>query len=291
MTYSLAGTGIWSGALRYGELSEAAAAAAELEQMGYSALWIPDIGGDLFSPLENLFEATRTLTVATGILNLWMHAPEVVAAKFNEYTERFGDRFLMGIGISHALLIDGTGVGQYDRPLSRMREYLDEIDAEDRPVPVDARVLAALGPKMLDLAKTRAGGAHTYLVTPEHTAVAREAVGADRLLAVEQGVVLEENPERARAIAREHLAGYSILPNYSNNWLRFGFDESDLADGCSDRLVDALVVWGDEEAIRDRVQQHRDAGADHVCVQILEEDMMGFHLDKCGRLADVLING
>ncbi|HTO00818.1 MAG TPA: LLM class F420-dependent oxidoreductase [Microthrixaceae bacterium] len=290
MTYSLAGTGIWSGALRYGDETAAAEAAAELEELGYSALWIPDVGGDLFSPLQNLLEATNTLTIATGILNLWMHEPAVAAAKFHEYTDRFNGRFLMGIGISHALLIDGSDAGHYDRPLAKTREYLDGLDAQTPPVPTASRLLAALGPKMLELSATRAGGAHTYLVTPEHTAIAREAIGPDRLLATEQAVVLETDPDRARALAREHLAGYRILPNYSNNWLRLGFNESDLDDGCSDRLVDALVVWGDEEAIRSRVQQHRDAGADHVCIQVLEDDMLDFQLDQSRRLAPVLID-
>lgn len=260
-----------------------------MEELGYSAVWIPDVGGDLFSPLQNLLEATSSMTVATGILNLWMHSADETATKYNEFVGRFGARLLVGIGISHAPLIDATGVGNYNRPLARTREFLDDIDAQSPSVPADQRVLAALGPKMLELSRSRAGGAHTYLVTPEHTSIAREAIGSERLLAPEQAVVLETDPDRARSLARAHLSGYIGLPNYSNNWLRLGFEEADLLDGGSDRLVDALVAWGDEDAIRSRVQQHRDAGADHVCVQILEDDMLAFQLDQCRRLAPALI--
>lgn len=284
------GTGIWSSALRYGDRSAAAEAAAELESLGYTALWIPDVGGDLFDSLGNLLAATTTVTVASGILNLWMHEPEVTAATAYELTAEHGHRLLLGIGVSHAPLIDMAEAGRYAKPLTRMREYLDALDAQPHPLPVGDRVLAALGPKMLELARTRAGGAHPYLVTPEHTAIAREALGAGPLVAPEQAVVLETDPEVARALARGHLAGYLALPNYANNWLRHGFDESDVADGGSDRLVDALVVWGDEAAILDRVQAHRDAGADHVCIQVINGDLMTPSLEEWRRLAPVLAN-
>ena len=286
---TLTGTGIWSGALRYGDPAAAAEAAAELEGLGYRALWLPDVGGDLFGAVGNVLAATSTATVATGILNLWMHEASETAAQFHTLTAEHGDRFLVGIGISHAPLIDAGEAGRYRRPLARTREYLDALDAADQPLPTDRRVLAALGPKMLELARTRTAGTHPYLVTPEHTAIAREALGDGPLVAPEQAVVLETDPDRARAIARTHLSMYLGLPNYSNNWKRIGFTDDDLADGGSDRLVDALVVWGDEGAIARRVAEHRAAGADHVCLQVLTAEVMGFAADECRRLAPAVV--
>jgi len=288
MGYQLTGTGIWSSALRYGDTGEAADAASEMESLGYTALWIPDVGGDLFGPLGNLLGATTTATIATGILNLWMHEPSDAAANYHQLTTDHGDRLIIGIGVSHGMLINLQEEGRYRRPLERMSQYLDGIDAASTPIPPDRRVLAALGPKMLELARDRAGGTHPYLVTPEHTAVARAAVGADRLVLPEQGVVLETDPDTARTIARSALSVYLGLPNYANNWKRFGFTDDDIADGGSDRLVDALVVWGDEDTIARRVQEHHDAGADHVCVQVLTSDPMGFALDEFRRLAPAL---
>ncbi len=288
MTYELSGTGIWSSALRYGDLGPAAEAAVELQALGYTAVWLPDIGGDLYTPLANALAATDTLTVATGILNIWMHEPADVGERRRQLVDEHGPRLLLGLGVSHAPLIDMAEAGRYSKPLSKMREYLDGLDAAPDPVPASDRVLAALGPKMLELARTRAGGAHPYLVTPEHTAVAREALGEGPLLAPEQAVVLETDPERARALARTHLAGYLGLPNYANNWFRSGFTPEDTADGGSDRLVDALVVWGDESTIRARVDEHRSAGADHVCIQVLSDEQLPF--DDWRRLAPVLID-
>lgn len=288
MKHTLSGIGIWSSALRYGDLSASAAVAPELEALGYTALWMPDTGGNLFEVMEALLTATSSIVVATGILNLWMHEPEVTAERFHAFEEQFGPRVLLGIGVSHARLINAAEPDRYRRPLARTRAYLDALDAVDNPVPVHDRVLAALGPKMLELARTRAGGTHPYLVTPAHTAIAREALGPDRLVGPEQGVVLETDPTRARDIARGHLAGYLELPNYTNNWLRIGFAADDLLGGGSDRLVDALVAWGDEETILARVQEHRDAGADHVCVQVLTDDATGLPVDEWRRLAPVL---
>ena len=169
-----------------------------------------------------------------------------------------------------------------------MTEYLDGLDAAEVPLAQGTRVLAALGPKMLELARARTAGTHPYLVTPELTAKARAGVGPDGLVASEQGVVLETDPAKARATARLHLGGYLALPNYSNNWKRQGFTDDDLADGGSDRLVDTLVVWGDEAAIAARVQAHRDAGADHVCIQVLTDDPMGFPAEQWRALAPAL---
>jgi probable F420-dependent oxidoreductase len=283
------GTGIWSAPLRYGDPGPSADAAAEVEALGYTAIWLPDVGGELFEAVDNLLGATETLTVASGILNIWMHEPADAAAEHERLAQAHGRRFLMGIGVSHAPFINMIKEEQpYQKPLTSMREYLDGIDASPTPVPSDERVLAALGPKMLELAKARAAGTHPYLVLPEHTAAARAALGDGPLVAPEQGVVLDTNPQTARATARKHLATYLNLPNYTNNWLRLDFTEDDLADGGSDRLVDALVVWGDEQAIADRVQAHRDAGADHVCIQVLTDDQSSDGLEQLRRLAPAL---
>src|SRR6478609_356690 len=289
MTTRLGGTGIWSSMLRYGNASEAAALAAELEGLGYTALWIPDVGGDLFGPLAYLLGATSTATVATGILNVWMHTPEETAAQHAALTAEHGPRFLCGMGISHRPLIDHVNSpGAYQKPVATMAAYLDGLDAADVPMAKEDRVLAALGPKMLELARTRTAGTHPYLVTPELTARARAGVGPDGLVASEQGVVLETDKDRARAIARIHLMTYLALPNYSNNWKRQGFTDDDLADGGSDRLVDALVVWGDEATIASRIQEHRDAGADHVCIQVLTDEPQAFPAEQWRALAPAL---
>ena len=264
----LAGTGVWSGALRsHEDEGEIRDAAAELEELGYSALWIPGgRGGPVFDAAGALLRATREVSVATGILNIWMHDPEEAAAERAQLDDAYAGRFLLGLGVSHAAAVD-----RYAKPLAAMRGYLDALDAAAPAVSKEERVLAALGPKMLGLARDRSAGAHPYLVTVEHTRRARELLGGEPLLAPEQGVVLETDADRARTIARSQLERYMGLPNYANNWRRLGFGGDDLADGGSDRLVDALVAWGDAEAIAARVQEHMDAGADHVCIQVMRE--------------------
>jgi probable F420-dependent oxidoreductase len=290
MTTRLSGTGIWSGMLRYGEPGPAAEAAAELESLGYSALWIPDVGGDLFGSLANLLGATSTVTIATGILNVWMHTANDAAAAHARLTAEHGPRYLCGIGISHRPFIDMVNApGTYTKPVDTMAAYLDGLDAAATPLAVADRMLAALGPKMLELARTRTAGTHPYLVTPELTAMARAGIGPDGLVASEVGVVLETDPAKAREIARLHLQTYLALPNYANNWKRHGFTDDDIANGGSDRLVDALIGWGDEAAIAARVQQHRDAGADHVCVQVLTSDPGALPVDEWRTLAPVLL--
>lgn len=271
---AITGTGIWSAGLRYGDAGEAVEAAAELEELGYTALWVPDIGGDLFAVVERLLGATSRATVATGILNLWMHTAAETADAHARLTDAHGDRFLVGIGVSHQMLIDAKEPGRYRQPLSAMSAFLDGLDNAARPLPVSSRVLAALGPKMLELARDRAAGAHPYNVTPEHTRLARQAVGPTGLVLPEQAVALTTDADQARQLGRAHLAHYLLLPNYTNNLRRLGFSDPDLADGGSDRLIDALVAWGDQDAIAARVREHRDAGADHVCVQVLSEEGM-----------------
>lgn len=284
---NVSGVGIWSAPLRYGDQGEAADAAAELEELGFTALWIPDVGGPVFTSVDHLLSATRQAVIATGILNLWMHTPAEVAESYASLTAAHGDRFLLGIGVSHAPLVDAGDPGRYRRPLQAMTTFLDGLDAADTPVPADARVLAALGPKMLDLAATRSRGAHPYLVTPDHTRYAREILGEGPLLAPEQTAILCASREEAREVGVDWLRSYLALPNYANNLLRSGFSTDDIAS-VSDRLFDAIIAWGPPEAVTARIAEHRSAGADHVCVQMLAADPRVFPRDQWRQLAAAL---
>jgi probable F420-dependent oxidoreductase len=284
----LSGVGVWSSQLRYGKPEESAEAAAELEELGFTALWIPDVGGPVMDSVAHLLASTKQVVIATGILNLWMHEPADVAASYASLTAQHGDRFLLGIGVSHAPLVDSKEPGLYRKPLAATRAFLDALDATDQPVPPENRVLAALGPKMLELAATRARGAHPYLVTPDHTRQAREALGDGPLLLPEQTVLLTDDRAAARAVGTDWLRAYLALPNYANNLLRSGFTEEDLAQ-VSDRLFDAVIAWGDEDAIVKRVDEHRAAGADHVCIQALTADLAEFPRDQWRRLASALL--
>lgn len=283
----LSGVGIWSNQLRYGDPGESAEAAAELEELGFTALWIPDIGGPVLDAVDHLLTSTKQIVIATGILNLWMHEPSEVAARYTSLTQTHGDRFLLGIGVSHAPLIDSREPGRYRKPLAATRAFLDALDAADEPVPVENRVLAALGPKMLELSATRARGAHPYLVTPDHTRQAREVLGDGPLLLPEQAVLLTDNRDEARAVGTNFLRTYMALPNYANNLLRSGFTQDDL-DSISDRLLDAIIAWGDEDAVVRRIDEHKQAGADHVCVQALTAEPLGFPREQWRRLAAAL---
>jgi probable F420-dependent oxidoreductase len=265
--------GIWSAALRYGDRGEGRDAASELESLGFGTLWLPGgIGGDIFEAVAALLEATSRVALATGIVNLWMHQPAEVAEAHARITSAHPDRFLLGVGVSHAPLVDADHPGRYARPLEATDRYLDELDTASPPVPAAERALAALGPRMLALARDRSSGAHPYLVTPEHTRQARAVLGDGPLLAPEQSAVLESDPARARELARRHLSIYLQLPNYVRNLRRLGFTDEDVAAPGSDRLVDGVVAWGDVATIVRRVKEHRDAGADHVCVQVLAAD-------------------
>jgi probable F420-dependent oxidoreductase len=275
--------------LRYGDQAEIAGAAAELESLGYTALWVPDVGGDVFGAVANLLRSTDQATVATGILNLWMHTAQETAAQHAELTGSYGNRFLVGIGVSHAPTVEQAyEAGAYKQPLRKTAEFLDQLDASDPPLAKRDRLIGAQGPKMLALAASRAAGVHPYLVTPEHTQLAREAVGPAAVVATEQGVVLETDPDQARSIIRANFQHYIHLPNYMNNWKRLGFEDSDMEEGGSDRLVDALVAWGDEAAIAKRVQEHRDAGASHVCIQVLTDSPAALPMDQWRRLAPAI---
>ncbi|MFI8216098.1 LLM class F420-dependent oxidoreductase [Streptomyces sp. NPDC085932] len=256
--------GIWSVGLRSEEpdrRGELAEAAAELEELGFGAVWLG--GSSSAAHAVPLIEATSTLTVGTSIQSIWQHEPDASGAAFAELESAHPGRFVLGLGVSHARLAE-----QYRRPYSALVSYLDGLDAAG--VPVDRRALAALGPKSLRLTRDRAAGTIPYLVTPEHTAHAREVLGEGPLLAPELAVVPETDPVRARALAREFLEFYLSLPNYTNNFLRHGFTEEDLKDGGSDRLVDALFAWGDETAVRARIDAFFEAGADHVALQVID---------------------
>jgi probable F420-dependent oxidoreductase len=258
---TLSGIGIWSFELRHYDAGEVADAAAELESLGCSAIWIPDIGGDVMDALERLLAPTSTMTIATGVLNIWMHDAADVVGRWTSWSDDWKARCLLGLGISHGAIVGDN----YGAPIKNMNAYLDALD--EAGLPADRRCLAALRPKMLGLARERTAGAHPYLVTPEHTAEARAALGPGKLLAPEQGFIFEKDATKAREIGRAWLSGYAEMPNYAGNWIRMGFTEDDVKS-LSDRLVDGLVAWGGVDAIADRVRAHWDAGADHVCVQV-----------------------
>lgn len=255
--------GVWSIELRSedpdrrGELDEAA---AELEELGYGAIWLG--GNSTADHAAPLIGATRHIVVGTSIQSVWQQDAATSATGFTEVEAAHPGRFVLGLGVSH-----GPLVKDYRRPYAAMTGYLDELDRAG--VPADRRVLAALGPRMLELSRDRAAGAIPYLVTPEHTADARGALGEGPLLAPEFKVVLEPDADRARETARAYLGRYLQLPNYTKNFLRLGFTEADLADGGSDRLIDAVFAWGDESRIRERVTAFHEAGADHVALQVV----------------------
>lgn len=260
MTVTLGRYGVWAGGTQLTpEL------AATIQDLGYSAVWI---GGNPPADLklaESLLAATDDLVVATGIVNMWVSPARDVADSYLRIAERYPDRFLLGVGIGHP-----EAVGQYKKPYATILEYLDALDAAG--VPVDGRALAALGPKVLAVARDRTAGAHPYLTTPRHTREAREILGDGPLLAPEQKVVLDTDAERARALGREKVRNpYLGLTNYRNNLLRTGFTDEDV-DTASDALVDALAIHGDATTVAAGLTAHLDAGADHVCAQVLVTD-------------------
>ena len=262
--------GIWTGALRTdaGDPARAeaiAAAAADLEALGYGTLWIG--GSPSVTQAAALLDATSTISVATGILSIWDYEAADVAADRAVVERAHPGRFVLGLGVSHCQLTE-----RYARPYSAMREYLTALDSAPDPVPASGRVLAALGPKMLKLSRDRAAGAHPYLVTPEHTAKARGILGADALLAPEFKVVLDPDITSARATARGFLDAYLKMPNYTNNFTRLGFQDDDYRDGGSDRLLDAVFALGDADTVARRAAEFVEAGADHLAVQVVTEN-------------------
>lgn len=286
--------GIWCGQLDFSPADMVRDAAREVQDLGYAALWTGEaVGREMFSAAQLLLSATDSLIVATGIANIWARDAQATAAAQLALSEAYPDRFVLGIGASHKLLMTVRG-GDYRKPLAHMRGYLDSMDngydvyRAVKPASWPPRLLAALGPRMLELARDRADGAHTYFVPPEHTARAREILGADRLLVPEQVCVLAQDPTVAREIARRHTTSYLRLPNYTSNLERFGFTAEDFAGGGSDRLVDTICAWGSIDAVAARIQAHLDAGADHVAVQVLIDDRRGLPRKEWAELGPAL---
>ena len=274
---SLPRAGVWTDALDFLPHGQAADACEELEELGCGVLWLPEVAGrDPLVALALLLPATRAMVGATGVANIWGRDAVTMTEGARALEEAFAGRFVLGLGVSHRSLVEDLRGHSWERPLTAMRDYLDGMDRSpytgERPATPLRRVVAALGPRMLALAAERAEGALTYLVTPEHTESARRALGGDRLLCVEQAVVLESDPEVARETARRYLAAYLTHASYRANLTRLGFTEDDMAPPGSDRLVDGLVAWGGVEVLMARVGEHYAAGADHVCVQALRSE-------------------
>ena len=286
--------GVWSFALDAQTAAEERDAAAEIESLGYGAIWFPEAveGREVFSHAAWLLSSTERIVVASGIASIWARDAVAMANGWRMLTDAYPDRFLLGMGVSHAGAVGRRG-STYERPVERMRTYLDAMDraASSAPEPeaYPRMVLAALGPKMLGLAAERSLGAHPYFVPVEHTAFARRRLGAGPVLAVEQAVVVESDPSRARSIARGYAQDYLRTPNYANNLKRMGWTASDLADRGSDAVIDAVIAWGDVDKIALRVRGHLDAGADHVCVQVVTDDDADVALDGLRALAPALL--
>ncbi|MFK7917711.1 MAG: TIGR03620 family F420-dependent LLM class oxidoreductase [Ilumatobacter sp.] len=251
---------------------EAADTAGHIESLGYSTLWLPDtVGRDPFAHIAWLASQTDRLNYATGIASIFHRHPGPMKQAASTLSEQSGGRFMLGLGVSHGPMVAGLRGLDYSKPLSQMRDYLAAMDASPfrgPDVPEVPVVLAALGPKMLELAGTASDGAHPYWSTPEHTAQAREIMGPDALLCVEQKICLSTDADAARTAAKTAIAIYADLPNYRNNWIRLGFTEDEIQHR-ADRFIDAVVVWGNEDQVRAGIQAHYDAGADHVCIQPL----------------------
>ena len=270
--------GVWTSYRAFGK-ERAGEAAKLVEQLGYGAWWL---GGSPHVPdVRPILEATTQLTAATGILNVWANEPAETAAQDAALRAEFPERFVLGIGIGHP-----EATSDYRRPLTTMRAFLDGLDAA--PAPPSERCLAALRPRMLELARERSAGSHTYFVPVEHTRIARERLGPGALLAPEVACVVETDRVRARQFARDYAKLYLGLSNYTRNLLEFGFAEDDFANGGSDRLIDAVIPQGSAEEIAEVVRAHLDAGADHVCVQPLGEE--GIPRESWTALARVLLS-
>jgi probable F420-dependent oxidoreductase len=285
--------GVWTFAFDAQPIAEVRRGAARLEADGYGALWIPEGSGsrDVLSHLALLLQATDHIVVASGIANVTARQPDVLRAGMVTLADAFGDRPLFGIGIGHEYSTGNRGV-DWDRPLARMRAYLDRMDAASSlPMPVSppTRLLAALGDGMLRLARDRALGAHTYFVPVAHTAHARSVLGPEPVLAVELTAIREPEPSRARHLARAWARDYLALPNYANNLRRMGFTDDDVDGDGSDRLIDGTIAWGDAETVATRVREHLEAGADHVCVQFIAADEADLCLPAYAELAAILL--
>ncbi len=268
--------GAWSFDVERLSADDARAYARDLESVGVPSLWIPESLGskEVFAHASLLLSATKTIVVATGIANIWARDPVAMANGQRALVDAYPDRFLLGLGVSHAPVVKLRSMTDWTKPVQHMREYVDAMDKAPYVGPAVAtpRVLAALGPKMLQLSAERSLGAHPYFVPVEHTTMARKELGNGPLLAVEQAAVLATDSTTGRATARRHMKRYLELDNYANNLRRMGWSDADIANGGSDALVDAIVVWGDAPAIKKRVEDHLARGADHVGVQVIRVD-------------------
>lgn len=269
--------GIWTFNLELVPSAESSERVGELDELGFGAVWVPEaVGREAFTNAALLLRGGSDIVVATGVAQIWGRDPLAASAAQKTLTEAYPDRFLLGLGVSHRPMVEGLRGHDYSRPFSAMRDYLDRMDAgvfaAAAPASPPRRVLAALGPRMLSLARDRSDGSLTYFVPPEHTAAARATLGDGPVLAVEQAVVLETDASTARDIARTHTRIYTGLPNYTNNLRRLDptWTDADFVPGGSDRLVDTVVAWGDMDTVLARVRAHHDAGADHVCIQVVD---------------------
>lgn len=287
---ALGRVGAWTFAFDARPAVQIAEDARSLETLGFPSLWVPEGGGsnDVLTNLSWLLGTTEHLTVASGIANITAREPEVLARGAAFLTETSGRRLVLGVGVGHEYTTERRG-RQWARPLARMRSYLDGMDAAEGERSAAPRLLAALGDGMLRLSAARALGAHTYFVPPEHTARAREVLGPDPVLAVEQGVALVADAAEARRSGRAWTVHYLELPNYARNWARLGFGD-ELSGGGSDRLVDAAIAWGDVDDAVSRVRAHLEAGADHVCVQLILDDDTDLGLPWFRELAPALLS-
>ena len=264
---------VWINTIGY-RSADLVAFARRLEQWGYGTLWINDgMGSDPMVLAARILAGTERLQVALGVANIYSRDPTTMVGAQYGLNEQWGGRFLLGMGVSHPFIVEGMRGHSYEKPLAAMRAYLEAMTAMAYPGPQPAEkpltVIAALGPKMLELARTLADGAHPFATTPGHTAMARKVLGPRKLLLVEQKVMLESDPESARTVGRGLVSGLAGIPNYRRSLLRMGFTDDDFRDKVSDRAADALLAWGDEAAIRRRIQEHWDAGADQVAIQVM----------------------
>lgn len=276
MPTDLGRLGVWA-ALDALSAEESSKFANQLEAWGYTALWTPEaVGRDPFAFIGFLAGRTEKLVFATGIANIYARDPMTFKGIHQTIEELAPSRFVLGLGVSHAHLVSKVRGHEYKKPLTTMRNFLESMESAlymgTQPKQQAPIVIAALRDKMLELAATKTAGAHPYLTPPEHTERARKVMGPDAWLCPEQMVILESDASKAREIARKHLAVYTRLPNYQNNLKQFGFEDADFEDGGSDKLVDGIVAWGDEQAIRDRLEAHYKAGANHVCIQAFRPD-------------------
>jgi probable F420-dependent oxidoreductase len=286
--------GIWTTTLDAQPALKAQEAARELERLGYAAIWVGEsVRREAFSHAGLLLSATSRIVVATGIANIYARDALAMAAGQKTLAEAYPGRFLLGLGVGHRPSVEQLRGHVYGKPVATMRAYLDAMAKAPyqsvEPPEKAQTVLAALGPKMLKLAAEQTSGAHPYFVPVEHTRGARKIIGPNALLAPEQAVVLEPDAGKARAIARGHTQSYLRLPNYVNNLRRLGYTEEDVADGGSNRLVDDIVAWGDLDLVASRIRSHFDAGADHVCIQVIAEDLRALPMREWGALAERLL--